>query len=101
MTDSRTRRAGAFCRSRSEVIGFSLQNRSAVLGRRDVVPVEVELQQDLLGVLPVFGRPRWRRRSFIELHWGGHDSVLVTLVVDVGDDVTVRLDLGIVEGLLR
>src|SRR3984893_18439636 len=78
-----------------------LQDRSAVFGLGDVVPVEAELEQNLLGVLPVFGcasRARWR---FVELHWRSHHYVLDALVVDIGDQVAVGFALRIVERLTR
>src|SRR5246127_1593777 len=87
--------------SRRSVIWSLLENRAAVLGRRDVVPVEIELQQDLLGVLSMFGSARRRGRCFIELNWRGDDLVLDALVVDIGDDVAVGNHLRIVEGFLR
>src|SRR6185295_14978912 len=87
--------------SRRSVIWSLLENRAAVLGRRDVVPIEVELQQDLLGVLSMFGSAgRWRG-GFVELHWCGDNLVLDAVIVDVGDRQAVRLDLRIIQSFLR
>src|ERR1044072_3103676 len=85
----------------SSMPGGLLENRAAVLGCRDVVPVEVELQQDLLGVLSMFWCTRGRWWGFVELDWCGHDLVLVALVVDVRYNVSVRPDLWVVQRFLR
>src|ERR1700739_1904974 len=78
-----------------------LQDRSAVLCFADVVPVETEFEQNLLGVLPVFrggSRARWR---LVELHWRSDHYILDALVVDVGDQVAVGFALRVVERLAR
>src|SRR5690348_10868467 len=66
-----------------------LQNRLDVLRLGDVIPLDVEFRQDLLGVLPVLRGPCGRRWCLVELHWRGDDSVLLTVVVDIGHDVSV------------
>src|ERR1700739_1958493 len=83
------------------VIGPSLKNRAAFLGPGDVVPVEVELQQDLLRMLSVFGSARRRRWWLVELHWCGDDLVLVAVRVEIADDIAVRSDLRIMQSFLR
>src|ERR1700712_5176555 len=92
MTASRMRRSMA--------VAF-LENRAAVLGRRDVVPIEIELQEYLLGVLAVFGGTRRRGRGLVELHWCGDDLIFIALGIVVDDDIPVRSHLRIVQCLLR
>src|SRR5262249_50258564 len=74
-----------------------LQDRSAVLGFADVVPVEAEFEQNLLGVLTVFGRAPRARWRLIELHWRSDHYILDALVVDIGDQVAVGFALRVVE----
>jgi len=63
-----------------------------VLRSSDVVPVDIELKQNLFGVLAMFWRTRGVR-SFVELNRRGDDPVFFALIVDVRHHVAIGFDL--------